>query len=162
MVVSSHQDIGRAINPVWFQAAAEQINREPWKSEAAAVRARASRQPSAGPSHGCCREPRAREGGRRQPRGYSRSFFGKGCTISACTRGSCGTGSLAAPAQTREPCAFGSHAQSRRGRAGDSSASSPAPGAARAGGVGSAPSPEHGCIPGTRLLHWITSLPLQR
>lgn len=31
MVVSSHEDTGRAINPIWFQAVVEQINREAGK-----------------------------------------------------------------------------------------------------------------------------------
>lgn len=52
MVVSSQQDTGRAINPIWFQAVVEQINRESWKTEAEALRARASCQPSACPATG--------------------------------------------------------------------------------------------------------------
>lgn len=54
MVVSSHEDTGRSINPVWFQAVVEQINRESQRTEAGA---RAGCRPPARPSRGCCRAP---------------------------------------------------------------------------------------------------------
>lgn len=163
MVVSSHQDTGRAINPIWFQAVVEQINREPWKSDAEALRARASCQPSACPSHGSCQEPRAWEGGQRQqPCDYSRSFFGKGCSIFACTCGSRDAGSLAASVQTREPWAFGTHAQSSRVERGPPARPPQLLERSREGGAGSARSPKHGYVTGTCFFHCIASLPLQR